>query len=139
MRPHWTLPVATLGLMLVVVAACEPADPRAEVLKERARWSVNPTGYVETEDGRIKLAISVSGPARSSIEQLTFRVDLRDSAGRNVGSEWRTIDLDSVPLGAGADLSLTLARPAAGFAEISIDRALDPGPDEAARIKELQF
>jgi hypothetical protein len=139
MTPHWTVRGATLALFLCTFAGCEPADPRQAVIEERARWTVSPKGFVETEDGRIKLSISVSGPARSSIEQLSFRIDLRDERGESVGGEWRTIDLASIPMGTGTDLSLTLTSPTEGFAEISIDRVLAPGPDDTPHIKELQF
>ena len=143
-----TVRLALVLLCLVGVAGCGPKDPRAEVLQQRARWNLIPKGFLEKDDGRMMLTVGVAGPARSTLDRLTFRIELRDGTGQVLDQIWRTLDVSAIPLGVGTDVMLDLGQPPEGFivagdppqyGEILIDRVLDPDPEESRQIEELQF
>ena len=143
-----TLQVALLLGCLVGIAACGPKDPRTEVLEQRARWSLTPQGFLEKDDGRMMLTVGVAGPAHSTIERLTFRIEIRDTAGEVLDRRWRTVDLSVIPLGVGTDVTIDLGQPPEGFVvagdpprygDILIDPVLAPDPEESRQIEELQF
>ena len=86
--------------------------------------------------------------SRSTLEKLTFRVELRDAAGQVLEQQWRTLDLTPIPLGVGTDVMVDLGEPPEGFVvhadppqygEIVIDPVLDPDPEESRQIEELSF
>lgn len=142
------LSAAWVLVCLTGTVACGPRDPRAEVLEQRARWSLTPRGFIEKDDGRLLLTVGVAGPAHSSLDRLTFRVELRDAGGMVLDQKWRTLDLSVIPLGVGTDVTVDLGLPPEGFVaagdpprygEIVIDRVLDPDPEESREIEELQF
>ena len=143
-----TIQLALLVGFLVGIAGCGPKDPRAEVLEQRARWSLTPQGFLERDDGRMMLTVGVAGPARSTIETLTFRIELRDTSGQVLGQLWRTIDLTAIPLGVGTDVTIDLGQPPPGFViagdppqygDIVVDPVPAPDPEESRQIEELQF
>ena len=143
-----TFLVALLVVCLAGIVGCGPKDPRTEVQKQRARWNLTPQGFIEKDDGRMMLTVGVAGPARSTLDRLTFRIELRDSTGQVLDQIWRTLDLSVIPLGVGTDVMVDLGQPPAGFfvpgdppqyGELSIDRVLAPTPEESRQIEELQF
>ena len=143
-----TVQLALILVCLAGIAGCGSKDPRTEVLKQRARWNLTPQGFFEKDDGRMMLTVGVAGPARSTLDRLTFRIELRDSAGQVLDQLWRTLDVSVIPLGVGTDVMVDLGQPPEGFivagdppqyGEILIDRVLDPTPEESRQIEELQF
>ena len=132
--------VGALLLLIPLVWACGPKDPHEEVLSERKRWDVTPKTYVQAEDGTIRLTVSVSGPARTKIEQLTFRIEYKDGAGQVAGEQWKTVALSGVPMGAAADFTFELDTEVP-YEELNleVDRVLAPTPEQSAQIPELQL
>lgn len=143
-----TVRMALLLGILVGIGGCGSKDPRTEVLEQRARWSLTPQGFFEKEDGRMMLTVGVAGPARTTIERLTFRVELRDINGQVLDRLWRSIDLTVIPLGVGTEVMIDLGQPPAGFivagdppryGDIVVDPVPVPTPEESQQIEELQF
>ena len=99
--------VAVLALA-GVSGGCQPGDPKAKIQEQRARWTVQPLNWVQTEDGSINLSLRVSGPPSTPLEQLTVRIDLLDAGGGSVGVAWRTFDLAEIPRGGPKDLAVRI-------------------------------
>jgi hypothetical protein len=140
--------IAFVLVCLACVGGCGPKDPRTEVLEQRARWELTPQGFIVRDDGRLMLTVGVAGPARSTLDRLTFRIELRDTEGHLLAEKWHTLDLSAIPLGVGTDVMVDLGQPPEGFVlagdpprygEISLDRVLQPDPEESRQIVELQF
>ena len=132
---------AAVGLgiaALAGLAACGPGDPRAEVLRQRSRWTIELLNWVPKDDGTISLTLRVTGPPNSKLDQLTFRISQLDGTDAVLDETWRTIDLEKVPRGAPKDL--LFAVPSAGEAVqgLAADLVLQPTPEEASQIGELQ-
>jgi hypothetical protein len=130
------LPVALAALVLAV--ACAPADPRAELLEERARWKVEPLDWATTPDGAIQMTVRVSEPTGGSdLDELTFRIDLLDASAEEADSEWKTVDLAQVGPRGAHEYMLRLDPRPFGVAEIRVDPVTAPTPDEERHIVEL--
>jgi hypothetical protein len=128
-----------LTLIIAVLTGCATTDSREGILRERARWNVVPLSYSQTEEGHVHLSVRVSGPTRSRLQQLTFRIELKDAADRVVGREWWTLDLTQVALGGPKDVQISLRNISADVESIGIDPVPDPTSEETAYIKELQL
>lgn len=130
------------GLVLLLGVGCTPADPIAEVHEERGRWNVTLLDWTATEDGAFSISARVSGPPNAGIDSLTYRIKMYDGSEQVLEEVWRTIDLEEVPRGGPKDLLFKL-RPTAAGAEgiqgMTIDLALNPTPEETAKIRELQL
>jgi len=130
--------LSTILLLTTLVAGCRPSDPRAEVLKQRARWTVDLLSWVEGEDGQISLTVRVAGPPNSSLSELTFRVNLLDGANQTLASEWRTVDLSEIARGGPKDLFYKVD-PAGRIVEgLAVSVVANPTPEQEQHIKELQ-
>jgi len=130
--------VAACALM-ALIAGCSPGDPTARVLEQRARWSVELLDWAARDDGAISFSVRVSGPPRSSLEKLTFRVGFYGAGGQPIGTEWRTIDLTQIPRGAPTDM-LFVAGPLEQAVEgLAVELVLRPTTEERAHIPELQL
>jgi hypothetical protein len=137
MRTRTLLPVvATCLPLLLLLSGCAPSDPAAEIRAERARWSVLALEWVRTADGSIQISTRVSGPPNSTIGRLTVRVDLLDTAGETLRSDWHAFDLNDIPRGGPADRPIRL-EPLDGVEGVSIDLMGNPTEDEIPHITEL--
>lgn len=129
---------ASLFLLLATVPpACAPADPATRVLEERARFKVEPVSWAVVDDGSINLSARLSGPVRSELEELTFRIELLDAAEEVIDREWYTVDLTDFKRGVPKEVLISLAPPGATVDGLRIDPVLDPTPEESRYIKEL--
>jgi len=128
--------VALVGV--AVLAGCSLSDPAERVRKERARWTVLPLEWVQLDDGAIHIGTRISGPPNSRIDALTVRIDLQDAAGARVSRHWHTFDLTQVPRGGPKDVPVRLPPTEQVVESVSLQVVLDPSPEEAAQIKELQ-
>lgn len=124
-------------LHLLLSSACAPSDPREQILSERARWKVTPLSWSMAEDGRLTLSARVSGPARTKIDRLTVRIEMRDAQGSVVDHEWWTLDLSEVRRGGPKDVLIRLPPRETAIEELSIDTILAPTAEEAGHIEEL--
>lgn len=125
-------------LLLVVAAACRPSDPRAEVLKQRARWTVDLLSWVQGEDGQISLTVRVAGPPNSTLDELTFRINLLDAANETLVSEWRTVDLSQLARGGPKDLFFKVEPPDQPVEGLAVSVVVNPTAEQEQHIKELQ-
>ena len=137
MRPNPCILAPTLLLLAVLFSACAPADPVARVLEERARWKVEPISWAIVEDGSINLSARISGPVRSELETLTFRIELLDATEDMIDHEWRTVDLAGFERGVSQELMFSLAAREATVDGLRIDPVYDPTPEESRQIKEI--
>lgn len=126
------------GLALLAAAACAPADPLAEILAERARFTVDLLGWAVDEGGNITVSTRVSGPVYSSLERLTVRVVMLDADEKPLHAVWWTIDLGGVERGGPEDLLFRVAVPEGIAVEgLGIDPVPAPTEEERAHIPEL--
>ena len=130
--------VVVLCAAVLCVAGCQPSDPEAKILKQRARWDVQLLSWVQAADSSIQMSTRLTGPPSSSIETLTVRIDLLDASERTINEVWHTFDLE--PIARGGPLDVTVLLPAEGLQVegIAIHRVLEPSPDERQHIPELQ-
>jgi hypothetical protein len=105
---------------------------------ERARWSVQPLEWVQLEDGAIHISTRVSGPPSSKLAWLTACVELFDENGASLGRHWYPFDLEQVPRGGPADLPVRLPAVDHTVGSVTLRLVLDPTPEEATHIRELQ-
>jgi hypothetical protein len=133
--------IAAVALCAAVLCAagCQPSDPEAKILKQRARWDVQLLSWVQTADGSIQMSTRLTGPPSSSIETLTVRIDLLDASGQTIDEVWHVFDLK--PIARGGPLDVMVLLPAEGLQVegIAIHRVLEPGPDERQHIPEIQI
>jgi hypothetical protein len=127
-----------LSFSILLLAACAPADPRAKILEERSRWNIELLGWAAEDGGDVTVSTRISGPVHGSLEQFTFRVVMLDAANEAVERLWWTVDLTSIERGGPKDVLFRLPAPAEPIEALSIERVLDPGPQEMRFIKELE-
>jgi hypothetical protein len=123
--------------LLLLVGACAPSDPQARVHKERARWNVQPLEWVQTREGAVQLSTRISGPPNSKIEALTVRIDLLDTSGQAIRQHWHSFDLTQIPRGGPKDVPIRLPAVEQQVDSVTVQRVLDPDPEQARHIKEL--
>ncbi len=124
------------GLFLGILA-CGPGDPRVEILEARAGWMVEPTSWVVGEDGTVIVGVRISGPARTPLTQLTFRILLHDAAGETLREEWQTIELSGVPQGSMVERQYRLDPGGAEVDAVTVDPVRVPTADQEPHIAEL--
>jgi hypothetical protein len=134
-----------IGLTLVAVLAlggltcgCQTGDPKAKIQEQRARWTVQPLNWVQTEDGSVNLSLRITGPPSTPLEQLTVRVDLLDAGGKAVDVAWRTFDLAEIPRGGPKDVAVRIPNVEQPVEELGVSLMLEATPEEERRIPELQ-
>ena len=127
-----------LVLLAVLCAACGVGDPKAKIQEQRARWTVQPLTWVQTDDGSINLSLRISGPPNSPLDQLTVRIDLHDAAGETLETVWRTFDLKGIPRGGPKDVAVRISDVGQPVEELGVSLVLEPTPEEEGRIPELQ-
>ena len=131
-----------LAMSLVLSAgACGESDRRAGILSERARWKVVPLNWSLSDESRIQLSTRISGPTRSDLQQLTFRVMLVDAQENVLKEMWRTVDLTEIPMGGPQDKLFVFDATEIATAEVDLQLSmvLDPTPEEARHIAELRL
>ena len=131
-----------LAISLVLSAgACGESDPRAGILSQRARWKVVPLNWSLSDESRIQLSTRISGPTRSNLQQLTFRVTLVDAQQNVLKEMWRTVDLTQIPMGGPQDKIFVFDATEIAIAEVDLQLSmvLDPTPEEARHIVELRL
>ena len=130
--------LASLLLLALWPTGCGPSDPRERILSERARWTLTPLSWSMDENGRITLSARLLGPARSKLDRLTVRIEMRDARGSVVDHEWWTLDLTGIQRGGPKDVLIRLPAREAAVEELTIDPVLQPAPEEIRHIEELQ-
>jgi len=126
-----------LGFSILLLAACAPADPRAKILEERSRWNVDLLGWAGAEGDEVSVSTRLSGPVHGSLATLTFRVVMLDASNEAVDRLWWSVDLTSIERGGPKDVLFRLPAPDQPIEALSIERVLDPTPQEMGFIKEL--
>jgi hypothetical protein len=127
---------AALVFALLLTAGCAPDDPEQVVLKERAKWTVELSSWIQTDDGSLRGTFRIWGPNRSKIDTLTVKLVV---AGVGGGQEevWQSFDLTRAAGGAPTDFPLSLATSIAEVEGIGVDPVPVPGDADRAHIKEL--
>ena len=136
---HVLAAVAVPVIAVMAVTGCNPGDPRVEVLKQRARWSVELTSWIPKDDANVSVGIRLSGPPNTTLEQFTFRISQLDVNEQTLLDTWQTIDTADVPRGGPKDLLISLPDPGAVVESVGIGMAGNPTPEEESNIPELQF
>ena len=132
----------TLGvIMLSLAVACSTSDPKLEVQKQRARWTVQLLSWapVEGDSESINVSLRVSGPPNSPLKQLTYRIDMLDAANETIAEDWRTLDLSTIERGGPKDIRLRLDTQGHPIEGLALDLLLHPTPEEERKVPELQF
>ena len=132
------LPIVALLALSIAAAACRPPDPRAEVRKQRSRWTVDLLSWVAAEDDQISLTLRLSGPPNSTLKELTFRVSLLDAVDDTLAEIWRTADLSEVARGGPKDMFFTVDPGGHRVEGLAVSLVLNPTPEQELQIKELQ-
>lgn len=133
-----TLPALAAVLAVAWLVGCGPADPRARVLDERARWNVSVLSWSQGADGTVTIGARLSGPPSSGLRSLTVRVRLTDAQDAVIDSVWHTFDLTDVERGGPADKIVRVPEFPHEVAGAGIDPVLSPSPEDEPHIRELQ-
>jgi len=129
--------VAVLTIVMFAGAGCGPGDPREAVLKERARWHVELSDWLQTGEG-LRATVRIWGPPRSSIDKLTVKLVLADESGEVVEQVWQTFDLSRAERGAPTDFPVSIRRPDLPKIDgVGLDRVAVPSAEDRSRIAEL--
>jgi hypothetical protein len=129
--------VAVLAFGALVTAGCGPGDPREAVLKERARWHVELSDWLQTDDG-LRATVRIWGPPKSSIDKLSVKLMLADEAGETVAQVWQTFDLTRSERGAPTDYPVSIKRPDLPKIDgVGLDTVAVPSAEDEAQIAEL--
>jgi len=137
-RPGARIQASLLLAAGVLLAGCAPSDPAQRVLKERARWTVQPLEWVQLDDGAVQIGTRISGPPNSKLAALTVRIDLMDAAGARIESHWYTFDLTAIPRGGPKDVPVRLPPVDQPVDSVQVQLVLEPTEEEATHIRELQ-
>ncbi len=130
--------VGLLAALTIVLsgAGCGPQDPRQAVLDERARWSVELTGFIQTAD-TVQATLRLSGPVNAKLRTLTVRIELIDGAEQRIAEVWEPLDVSGIQRGTPTELRVRLAGPYPEVAGMWAEVVADPTPEQQARIVEL--
>jgi hypothetical protein len=136
-----SLLVWTSFVILVAGAtACAPQDPIAEVHQQRARWRVDLLSWAAGEDGSLALSTRLTGPPRSSLEQLTIRIAMLDALEQPIETAWWTFDLTAIERGGPEDVLFRIPAPesAVEVEGLILESVLNPTPEDVPHIRELR-
>ncbi len=139
-RPHRAPTAFALAAAVIAVALAATGcggDPRAAILEDRARWNIDLRRWLVGEDGRIMLDTQVSGPVNSSLETLTFRVDVLDAQGQVLDEAWLQADVGSIQRGTPTGMIFRVDG-VEGAEGVRIDLMRAPTDAQAERIVELR-
>jgi hypothetical protein len=131
---------ARTGLLVAaaLLCGCTEADPRAALLEGRAQWKVALLSWAPGPEGTLTLDLRVSGPPRTELRRLTFRIVLRDASDSPIGEAWHTLDLTAIRRGGPEDVVVRLTPRQAGIEGLSVDLVPRPTAEQVAFIEELR-
>ena len=130
--------LAVLLILIPILGACRPGDPRADALRQRSRFTVELLSWAPRDDGTMSFTVRVSGPPSTSLNSLTFRIAQVDANGDELSSEWRTIDLADVPRGAPKELFYSIDSAGDSVDGLAASIVLNPSDEQIAEIPELR-
>jgi hypothetical protein len=134
-----TTAVVGLGILSLILSACQPRDPAVAAREARNRWSVDLQSWVLRDDASITLTVRVYGPPSTPLSELSFVIDQLDAQDESLSRTWYTIDLSELPRGGPKDMFLTVqAATGVSVEGLAIDLVPHPTAEQAAQIKELQ-
>ena len=135
---HVLASVVVPAIALMTVSGCNPGDPRTDVLKQRARWTVELTSWIPKDDGNVSVGVRLSGPPTTTLEKLTFRISQLDVNEQTLSDTWQTIDTADVPRGGPKEMIFTLPAAGAAVEGMALALVLSPSPEDEQHIAELQ-
>ena len=132
----WTsFVILALGAM-----SCAPQDPVAEIHQQRARWQVDLLGWAAGDDGSFAVSTRLTGPPKSSLEQLSIRIAMLDALEQPIDKTWWTFDLTTIERGGPKDVLFKIKAPesAAEVEGLILEAVLNPAPEDVPHIRELR-
>lgn len=126
-----------MALGVFLLPGCGTGDDRASVLKERTRYGVGLQSWADRGDGTLIVTLTITGPAHPKLDRLTVEIRRYGAGERDQGSEWVTLDLSDMTLGAAIERSVTIPSGEDPTESLAVLLHPDPAGEVLPHLREL--